>query len=1177
MNRELKKISGSGYCYMDAVLTSLELDYGDKSYSMQSLMNEIVMELLQNKTTYTHYHPGSDPDHLINSAIQYILQKSYTDDVVDIIVMATMKVLHLKITIFQKGPNGNVIEIDLGPETTSSEKHIFLQYTHDTEYAASNHYSSVVLKKKKLSTMLFDLLSDDECDSQTRNSTTSTPTPTSSSFDLFTPSSNSIDTLSDVSNNIDLESDTANSQEDFPNSQNLPQMPHIGRGRKVDMRLFAYATVEKADTCPHNIDGCKIYHIRCTVENHNTKVRDGRYFPMAKSNTKSATFDKIGRCKGHMECSNKDCPFIQTSGKPNTHQFSLYDKGKFCFVCESPAVNKPCGVLKYTRFNQIDGLLKIYHYGNHTCTPKPNRRISKPIIEAALGKHPDLGAKHLGRKIIGEYILEHRFEEANEAANHLSDTRQIKQMKQAGKFYSREERMNMNTVIELKKELDAHLGRFYIYDINDYRCNNKPSHVFKSSPLAAEMMLGMDKDNPNANELQSEVCYFDGMHKRVHGYKTLTLWLYNIICRKLMRLATMEVVSEKEPYIVIFFQLINEMLAELKEVPGYKFNPKYIMTDEAGAIINAINAMFGKRPGGEDIVKTCQMHLKKNAVEKSRKLKNEEQGPFMEIIHQMCEVATISRYDELKEEMNELVTNDEVMRWFEWWDVRRYHIFPPFRGYSLPSMNLAEPGQSGMKPQKPMMLVDACAEDVAYMKLQDAEYSRFIQGNGMSSGQGPTILKRRNREERDVGFRVKEYARQLCSQQMPTQEHTEMDHRAADFRPTSASSHKPPRNFSTKNPWEMKKKERKERNSKPKSKRIAEDVGNEDVGNEHVTEATEGFDEDLTEATPQIDQVLTEDDYEFPHMNEDEDSDFPDIIPDTDVEDYQVPLMKRLSSRTKKANTKSDYIYLQKGGRTTLAETHTGRGRGETKRSRGRGARRGTKQSTPAPQGTGAPTTSTQAAIGRGTRGRGARGTPAPQGTGAPSTSTPAAIGRGTRGRGARGTPAPQGRGAPSTSTPAATVIGRGRGARGARGTQHSTPPQGRGGSTSTQQSTPATTPTMLQAQSSENPPMIVMHNAKISKCHGCHFAILNQHIVPPANLVFKMMAIRSWKDTITKQWRFQTHASNVYFHLRMKCLRLFRPTIDFEDIRITNDVRRELTDQNIQHLEQKELWQFVK
>ena len=74
---------------------------------------------------------------------------------------------------------------------------------------------------------------------------------------------------------------------------------------------------------------------------------------------------------------------------------------------------------------------------------------------------------------------------------------------------------------------------YHIFQINDRKMNNESSMVFKSSKVAAQIFVEMQNDshsqntNMPVNPMKEQVSHLDGIHSRVHGYMTLTLWIYS--------------------------------------------------------------------------------------------------------------------------------------------------------------------------------------------------------------------------------------------------------------------------------------------------------------------------------------------------------------------------------------------------------------------------------------------------------------------------------------------------------------------------------------------------------------------------------------------------------------------------------------------------------------------------
>ena len=74
------------------------------------------------------------------------------------------------------------------------------------------------------------------------------------------------------------------------------------------------------------------------------------------------------------------------------------------------------------------------------------------------------------------------------------------------------------------------------------------------------------------------------MHSRVENYKNITAWVKNPITRAVMRIATMEAMHEDTPTMILFFNLLNEVLQKVSGKPKYKFNPCRSMWTKLAAI-----------------------------------------------------------------------------------------------------------------------------------------------------------------------------------------------------------------------------------------------------------------------------------------------------------------------------------------------------------------------------------------------------------------------------------------------------------------------------------------------------------------------------------------------------------------------------------------------------------------
>ena len=103
---------------------------------------------------------------------------------------------------------------------------------------------------------------------------------------------------------------------------------------------------------------------------------------------------------------------------------------------------------------------------------------------------------------------------------------------------------------------------------------------------------------------------------------------------------------------------------------GQKFNPKSIMVDENGANSCAIRKVIGLEFATSKVV-SCQMHHKNDVNRASLKIADSYKDVFKNICHKMCFIMK-----QLEEIANIF---PQITSWINWWDARKYHIFPAFR------------------------------------------------------------------------------------------------------------------------------------------------------------------------------------------------------------------------------------------------------------------------------------------------------------------------------------------------------------------------------------------------------------------------------------------------------------------------------------------------------------------
>ena len=131
------------------------------------------------------------------------------------------------------------------------------------------------------------------------------------------------------------------------------------------------------------------------------------------------------------------------------------------------------------------------------------------------------------------FFSEGNIEKAREVAMKLNDTMRLENLRYVtpgtqSKNYPEDIAVLFSLMDDIKQEFDKH-DKYLIYCIHCGKTSGGESHIFKTSKHHLETALKMDiKQTPLSGKgsmLAYEKTYFDAMHRRVKGFKTLTLWV----------------------------------------------------------------------------------------------------------------------------------------------------------------------------------------------------------------------------------------------------------------------------------------------------------------------------------------------------------------------------------------------------------------------------------------------------------------------------------------------------------------------------------------------------------------------------------------------------------------------------------------------------------------------------
>ena len=205
-----------------------------KEMSLGKLWSSILDHMEANVDYYQKFHTGN----VLKDMKRYFKSGTYCNSIVDIIVIDVARALNINLKIYQKGTVGNIQILE--HVTNAIGKEIHLKYTHDNGNMAKNHYDSILLLEEPT------LSNTDE------QVTIESPCPST----IGQP------TCMDDADVIDLTEDC-----DITTSKH-PETPHNNTGDELQfpMHLFVKSEAECVDQLLHDIDGFKLYKIKCSQQ-----------------------------------------------------------------------------------------------------------------------------------------------------------------------------------------------------------------------------------------------------------------------------------------------------------------------------------------------------------------------------------------------------------------------------------------------------------------------------------------------------------------------------------------------------------------------------------------------------------------------------------------------------------------------------------------------------------------------------------------------------------------------------------------------------------------------------------------------------------------------------------------------------------------------------------------------
>ena len=117
--------------------------------------------------------------------------------------------------------------------------------------------------------------------------------------------------------------------------------------------------------------------------------------------------------------------------------------------------------------------------------------------------------------------------------------------------------VGFKAIKELKVYTDLQ-DPFLIHNVNDSQ-----QSIFKTS--TSQIKTALEIDFKGDHFLKDEYCHFDGNHKRVREFVTLTASVYHPLLRKQLVLATMNCKHEDSNYVAEFWRKFNKAFRKVNK------------------------------------------------------------------------------------------------------------------------------------------------------------------------------------------------------------------------------------------------------------------------------------------------------------------------------------------------------------------------------------------------------------------------------------------------------------------------------------------------------------------------------------------------------------------------------------------------------------------------------------
>ena len=137
-NYTIKYADKDGYCLISALRLCLLYDHGEM-YTNDAIAGLVRSEIYNNNQYYRRFYHGEVED-MLETLEEYLTKGKYSQQIVDIVVLAAAKCLSVNLCIYKK--LGDIAQLYMQPSNPPSTRDVYLHYNNE-------HYDAIVSNQTK--------------------------------------------------------------------------------------------------------------------------------------------------------------------------------------------------------------------------------------------------------------------------------------------------------------------------------------------------------------------------------------------------------------------------------------------------------------------------------------------------------------------------------------------------------------------------------------------------------------------------------------------------------------------------------------------------------------------------------------------------------------------------------------------------------------------------------------------------------------------------------------------------------------------------------------------------------------------------------------------------------------------------------------------------------------------